>query len=862
VLTWNLFHGRSVPPAGRALGAEFARALAAWDWQVALLQEVPPWWPPLLAVAAGAEHRQVLTSRNAGLALRRVVAERRPDLVRSNGGGCNALLARVAIAEHRALRLRRWPERRVAQLVRLADGTAIVNFHASTRAELAQAELARLWRHALGWAARAPMVLGGDLNLRQARAPAREIVHAAQRDVDHLFALGLQPCAPAQALDRTVVVRGRPLELSDHPPLAVTLVPDWSRTIGDKGFRDRGRRSISFPDVWHPPYQGNRRFHVEMHESEPTSSGTTRSGPDIEPGARGLDGRYEILEEIGRGAMGIVYKARQSDLDRIVALKRLHAGNASAPELVKRFVRESYLAGSLNHPNIVTIHDYIEDDGASYIAMEYLPRGSLRPWVSKLSLAQMGGVLEALLSGLAAVEPEAIVHRDLKPENVMVTADGRVKIADFGIAKATKITTPASFMTRTGTTVGTPPYMAPEQALGDEVGPWTDLYSVGVMTYENLVGRLPFHDSPTPVAILLRHINEPIPPVTDTRPDVDRSLSEWVARLLIKDPAERIQAAGEAWEELEEILLSVLGPRWRRDAPLSELGATIGTQPLTPAPFASRSVKDRGGSAARNLPTPAASPEAVSRFLSFGYVPTGIDDRQPGAMSSGQPFEGATVATHDGVLRNGQSAVADIATAANTRFVLGARARRLGVAVALVALPAFAGFLLAPSGGGTITDRHRGLTLAGARSPVPSRVYAVALSDAMSTLNLVRASSGVRLADASTTRLQAEAALKLARAHEQAAASIRDAVPGQAERPANAAIIAALSGVAKAYSIMAGAARREDRQRYDLARSLVSKETAALSTALAQLPALGYKISAVDGVNAASASHRPDGPAG
>lgn len=141
VLTWNLFHGRSVPPAGRSLLAEFAARLAEWDWDVALLQEVPPWWPPLLAATTDAEQRTVLTSRNAALPLRRALAERWPDAIKSNGGGANAVLSRVGIEEHHALTLRRWPESRVAQLVSVGDGLCAMNFHASTRPPLARDEL-------------------------------------------------------------------------------------------------------------------------------------------------------------------------------------------------------------------------------------------------------------------------------------------------------------------------------------------------------------------------------------------------------------------------------------------------------------------------------------------------------------------------------------------------------------------------------------------------------------------------------------------------------------------------------------------------------------------------------------------------
>jgi endonuclease/exonuclease/phosphatase family metal-dependent hydrolase len=223
VLTWNLFHGRSRPSAGRALQEQFARLLAAWSWDVALLQEVPPWWPAQLATLAAAEQRTALTSRNAGLVVRRALAERWPDLVKSNGGGCNTILSRSAILEHRTLRLSTRPERRVAQLVRLADGTVLVNFHASTQPERAARELERLWAYASAWAAGAPFVLGGDLNLRSPSAPCDSVRHVAQRDVDHLFASGLYPSAEPQVLDRRVPLGERMVELSDHPPLLASL---------------------------------------------------------------------------------------------------------------------------------------------------------------------------------------------------------------------------------------------------------------------------------------------------------------------------------------------------------------------------------------------------------------------------------------------------------------------------------------------------------------------------------------------------------------------------------------------------------------------------------------------------------------
>ncbi|MGN6378332.1 MAG: serine/threonine-protein kinase [Gaiellales bacterium] len=295
-------------------------------------------------------------------------------------------------------------------------------------------------------------------------------------------------------------------------------------------------------------------------------------------------GRYVVVREIGRGGMAAVYLARQVDLDRDVALKELNAFHAADPAFAERFVRESRMAGSMNHPNIVTVYEFLTEGSVPYIAMEYLERGSLRPYVGGTTLAQTIGVLEGALAGLAQAERREIVHRDIKPENLMVTMDGEVKIADFGIAKAlTEAGGPN--LTATGSTVGTPAYMAPEQATAGEVGPWTDLYSIGIMAYEMTVGRVPFHEAETPVTVMLRHVNDEIPPAASVDPSVDGRLSDWIDRLLVKDPRGRTQNARAAWYELEEIAVAVLGPLWRRAARLDVAGAGSAAAPLTPAPF-------------------------------------------------------------------------------------------------------------------------------------------------------------------------------------------------------------------------------------------------------------------------------------
>jgi endonuclease/exonuclease/phosphatase family metal-dependent hydrolase len=222
VLTWNLFQGHAVQPAGRSLLTDFSAALAGWEWDVALLQEVPHWWAPRLGAVTGAEHRRALTSRNWVPPLQRMVAERFPDVVTSGGGGSNVLLARTPIGEHRRRRLRWWPERRMVHAVRLSGGLWAANFHATVRDPLrATADVERARAAAVEWSGGAPVVLGGDFNLRRPVVPG--FVHAGTSKVDHIFARGLGPVGPAEVIERG--------HLSDHAPLAVTLRPMTARRM-------------------------------------------------------------------------------------------------------------------------------------------------------------------------------------------------------------------------------------------------------------------------------------------------------------------------------------------------------------------------------------------------------------------------------------------------------------------------------------------------------------------------------------------------------------------------------------------------------------------------------------------------------
>ncbi len=217
MVSWNLFHGRARPPRDEDLFDAFATRLAGWEWDVALLQEVPPWWPVALARACGAEQRHALTSRNALLPLRRCVARRRPELLKANGGGCNAILVRGlgGIEAHARRRLCVRPERRVVHAVRVREGLWFANLHASTHPPRARGDVELARATAVRWAGEAPLVFGGDCNVRDAHLAG--FAHAGASHVDHVFARGLAlaPGAHAEVLEHG--------PLSDHAPLRVTL---------------------------------------------------------------------------------------------------------------------------------------------------------------------------------------------------------------------------------------------------------------------------------------------------------------------------------------------------------------------------------------------------------------------------------------------------------------------------------------------------------------------------------------------------------------------------------------------------------------------------------------------------------------
>ncbi|MEN3283481.1 MAG: hypothetical protein V7607_4621 [Solirubrobacteraceae bacterium] len=217
VLSWNLFHGRAVPEERRSLLTEFATRLASWEWDVALLQEVPPWWPPRLAAECEASARTALTSRNWLLPITRPIASRRPDLIKSWAGGANAILVRgERVLEHGTHTLRRWPERRVVHGVRLESGLWVSNVHAQAHSEArAQADVAAAGTWTIPRAQGAAAILGGDMNTRAPVAPG--FTHAASHGVDHILVRGLEVVASGRTLDRGT--------LSDHCPVLADVAP-------------------------------------------------------------------------------------------------------------------------------------------------------------------------------------------------------------------------------------------------------------------------------------------------------------------------------------------------------------------------------------------------------------------------------------------------------------------------------------------------------------------------------------------------------------------------------------------------------------------------------------------------------------
>jgi serine/threonine-protein kinase len=262
-------------------------------------------------------------------------------------------------------------------------------------------------------------------------------------------------------------------------------------------------------------------------------------------------GRYEILDKLGEGAMGVVYRARDESLGRVVALKMLSAELSGEEELLQRFQREAEAVGRLSHPNIVTVYDVGDAEGQLYMAMELLEGDDLRSLIERrvpVPLADRVRLLQQICDGIAYAHSRGVVHRDIKPANIVVTADGRVKLLDFGLARVATRST----ITRQGVILGTPDYMAPEQAMGKTTDRRSDAFSAGAVFYELLSGQKPFR-SKTLHGVLYQIISEEPDALLTVNPDLPAQLASLVHGMLRKDPDKRYASLEELGRAMLEI---------------------------------------------------------------------------------------------------------------------------------------------------------------------------------------------------------------------------------------------------------------------------------------------------------------------
>jgi len=347
-----------------------------------------------------------------------------------------------------------------------------------------------------------------------------------------------------------------------------------------------------------------RRTKVQAAAATPTLAGV--GGPKrgestaiLEGVERPTLGRYELVEELGRGAMGIVYKGLDPKINRTVAIKTVHFDDveeAMLPQVKERFFREAQAAGGLNHPNILTIYDSGEEMDVAWIAMEFLAGKGLESFCKRGDLLSWSRVLEIcakVADALDYAHKHGIVHRDVKPANIMLLENGEVKVTDFGIARVV-----SSSQTKTGVVLGTPSHMSPEQIAGKKVDGRSDLFSLGVVLYELLTGERPFQGDSI-ATIMFQITSSPPPSVTNFVPGLPPIFQKLVEKALAKDPEQRFQTG----EELSRTLRAL---KDRLDKALAQAGrATRGTP--APAPQVTRPTDAAGGQGTQQFTTPSES---------------------------------------------------------------------------------------------------------------------------------------------------------------------------------------------------------------------------------------------------------------
>jgi serine/threonine-protein kinase len=354
-----------------------------------------------------------------------------------------------------------------------------------------------------------------------------------------------------------------------------------------------------------------------------------------------LDGRYAVTARIAHGGMATVYLAMDTRLDREVALKIMHAELARDEDFVRRFISEAKSVARLSHQNVVAVYDQGADGPFLYLAMEYVPGRTLKEMLrdsGRLAPAAALEIMTGVLGGLAAAHASAIVHRDVKPENVLLTADGRVKVADFGLARALT----AAGHTRTGLLIGTVAYVPPEQVTGDSAGPRGDVYSAGVMLFEMITGRLPFTGD-TPLSVAYQHVNTDVPAPSTLASGIPAAVDQIVVAATSRDPARRPADAGEFLNAVRRVRADLYEPSGLTGV------AGAGVQGLGEAPWldletpaATNGWWARSGAfsaAAENGTGPSAVPRTSTGPIGTGPIGTGPIGTGP--IGTGQFAAGA-----------------------------------------------------------------------------------------------------------------------------------------------------------------------------------------------------------------------------
>ncbi|MGD8624234.1 MAG: protein kinase, partial [Anaerolineae bacterium] len=279
-------------------------------------------------------------------------------------------------------------------------------------------------------------------------------------------------------------------------------------------------------------------------------------------------GSYQIVEQIGRGGMATVFKAYQPSVDRYVAVKILPSQLTEDESFVGRFTREARTLARLEHPHILPVYDYGEQEGTTYLVMRYVEAGTLKDLIRRegpMAPERAAQVLSQVGRALDYAHSQAVIHRDIKPSNCLIDRQGNIFLTDFGIAKLVAET--AQF-TASGAIIGTPAYMSPEQSMGQPVDPRCDIYSLGVVLYELVTGRVPF-EAETPLAVLLKHINDPLPPPRQLEPDLPEVVERVILKAMAKAPEDRFQRAGAMVDALAE---AVAAPPPESESPPAPAG--------------------------------------------------------------------------------------------------------------------------------------------------------------------------------------------------------------------------------------------------------------------------------------------------